>query len=155
LAFTCCLLLPGQMQAAADARDVDGVLTAAESVFQSMSRAAYPALWAGLTVQTRKSIIQSVHKSLAKAGLDYTEEDIGADFASGSALARDYWTNYVLQFEPRLVLEESKWTMGTIKKDSAEIIIRYKKSDRDAVLKLFREEGQWKVGLDETFSTRK
>lgn len=155
LAFICCLSLPGKLQAAVDTRAVDSVLTAAESVFQSLSQAAYPALWTGLSAQTRKSIIQSVRKSLGKAGFDYAEERIRKDFVAGGELARDYWTNYVLQFEPKLVLEESKWTMGVLKKDSAEIIIRHKKSDRDAILKMFREEGQWKVGLDETFSTRK
>jgi uncharacterized protein involved in type VI secretion and phage assembly len=44
--------------------------------------------------------------------------------------------------------------MGPVQKNRAEIILRYQKSDHDALLKLFREEGLWKVGLDETFSTR-
>lgn len=151
----CCLLLPAKPQAAGDARDVGSVLSAAEAVFQNMSQAAYPALWRGLSVQSRRSIIKNVRKAIGKGGFDYADERIGADFAAGGDLARDYWTNYVLQFEPRLVLEESKWTMGEIKKDTAEIIIRYRKSDRDAILKMFREEGAWKVGLEETFSTRK
>jgi hypothetical protein len=148
-------LLPPKLQAAGDNRDVDSILGSAESVFQSMSQAAYPALWSGLSAQSRKSIVQNVRKAVAKAGADYAEERIRADFAVGGDLARDYWTNYVLQFEPRLVLEESKWTMGEIKKDTTEIIIRYRKSDRDAILKMFREEGAWKVGLEETFSTRR
>lgn len=151
----CCLLLPAKLQAAGDARDIDGVLSAAEAVFQSMSQAAYPALWNGLSTKSRRSIIKSVRKAIGKAGFDYADERIAADFAAGGDLARNYWASYVLQFEPRLVLEESKWTMGEVTKDTAEIIIRYRKSDRDAVLKMFREEGAWKVGLEETFSTRK
>ena len=151
----CCLLLPAKLQAAGDTRNIDSVLSAAEAVFQSMSQAAYPALWRGLSIQSRQSIIKSVRKAIGKAGFDYADERIGADFAAGGDLARDYWTNYVLQFEPRLVLEASTWTLGEIKEDTAEIIIRYRKSDRDAILKMFREEGAWKVGLDETFSTRK
>jgi hypothetical protein len=148
-------LLPAKLQAAGNARDVDSILSAAEMVFQNMSQAAYPALWGGLSIQSRQSIIKNVRKALVKNGLDYAEERIGADFAAGGELARDYWTNYVLQFEPRLILEESKWTMGELKNETAEIIIRYKKSDRDAILKMFREEGAWKVGLEETFSTRR
>jgi hypothetical protein len=151
----CLLLLPAKIQAAGDARDIDSVLSAAESVFQNMSRAAYPALWAGLSNQTRKSIIQNVRKALEKIGFDYTAERIRVDFATGGELAGNYWVNYVSQFDPKLILEESKWTMGQLKKDTAEIIIRHKKSDRDAILKMFREEGAWKVGLDETFPTRK
>jgi len=41
-----------------------------------------------------------------------------------------------------------------VKKDRAEIVLRYRKSDHDAILKLFFEAGAWRVGLDETFSTR-
>ena len=119
-----------------------------------MSRAAYPGLWSGLSRQSRKNIVQNVRKALGKSGVDYAEERIGADFAAGGGLARDYWTNYVLHFDPKLILEESKWSMGAVKQDTAEIIIRYKKSDRDAILKMFREEGAWKVGLDETFPPR-
>jgi hypothetical protein len=148
-------LLPVRLQAAGEARDIDSVLSAAEALFQSMSQAAYPALWGGLSIKSRQSIMKNVRKALVKNGLDYAEERIGADFAAGGELARNYWTNYVLQFEPRLVLEDSKWTMGELKNDTAEIIIRYKKSDRNAVLKMFRENGAWKVGLEETFPTRK
>lgn len=144
-----------KLQAAGDNRDLDSVLTAAETLFHNMSQAAYPALWTGLSAQSRKGIIQNVRKALAKAGVDFGEERIRQDFAAGGELARDYWTNYVLQFDPNLVLEESRWSMGALKKDTAEIIIRHKKSDRDAILKMFREEDAWKVGLDETFSTRK
>lgn len=120
-----------------------------------MSRSAYPALWSGLSTKSRQSIIRNVRKAIAKGGVDYAEERIRADFATGGELARDYWTSYVLQFEPRLVLEESKWSMGALKKETAEIIIRHKKSDRDAILKMFKEDGVWKVGLEETFSTRR
>jgi hypothetical protein len=155
LFILCCLLLPVKLQAAGDARDVDSILNAADAVFRNLSQAGYPALWSGLSTQSQKSIIQNVRKALGKAGVDYAEERIRSDFAAGGEFARDYWTNYVLQFNPKIVLEESKWTMGTIKKESAEVIIRYKKSDRDTILKMFREEGAWKVGLDETFSTRK
>lgn len=119
-----------------------------------MSKAAYPALWSGLTEKSRKSIIRNVRKALGKTGLDYAEERIRVDFERGEELARDYWTGYLLQFDPKTVLEESKWSMGEVKKDKAEIVIRYKKSGQDAILKMFREEGVWKVGLYETFSAR-
>ena len=54
-------------------------------------------------------------------------------------------------FNPDFVLEESKWEMGKIEKDKAEIIIRYRKSEGPATLKMFKEEGKWVVGLEETF----
>jgi hypothetical protein len=70
------------------------------------------------------------------------------------AEAKGYWSGYLSSFDPKTVLEQSAWKMGEIKKDRAEIILRYRKSSNDAILKMYREEGSWKVGLDETFSTR-
>ena len=139
---------------AAETPGTEDILSAAESVFQNMSKADYPALWSGLTAQSRKSIIGSVRKALGKAGLDYPEERIRVDFEKGGELARGYWTGYLSQFDPKTVLEESKWSMGNVKKDKAEIVIRYKKAGQDAILKMFREGGVWKVGLAETFSAR-
>jgi hypothetical protein len=150
----CCLLLPAKLQAATDVQDVDSILTAAESVFLNMSQAAYPALWTGLSTQSRKSIIRNVRKALNKAGLDYSEDRISADFEKGGEIAGGYWKGYLSEFDPKTVLEGSKWSMGEVRKDRAEIIIRYKKSQHDAILQMFREEGVWKAGLSESFATR-
>jgi hypothetical protein len=60
-------------------------------------------------------------------------------------------SKYLEVFDPDYVLERGKWTMGKIEKEKAEIIIRYKKSERPAVLKIFKEDGILKVGLEETF----
>lgn len=141
-------------QAAETYGTTEDILNAAESVFQNMSKASYPALWAGLTAESRKSVIRNVRKALGKTGLDYAEERIRVDFERGEELARGYWTGYLSQFDTKTVLEESKWSMGEVKKDKAEIVIRYKKSGQDAILKMFREGGVWKVGLHETFSAR-
>jgi hypothetical protein len=53
-----------------------------------------------------------------------------------------------------MVLEQSRWEMGFIKKNEAEIILMYKKSDRPTRLKMFKENDVWKVGLVETFWAR-
>jgi len=47
------------------------------------------------------------------------------------------------------------WEIGFIKENKAEIIIKQKKSEEPARLKLFKENNKWKVGLVETFWTRK
>jgi len=44
--------------------------------------------------------------------------------------------------------------MGPVRNDRAEIVLRHKKSEHDARIQMFREEGVWKIGLKETFSTR-
>jgi hypothetical protein len=45
--------------------------------------------------------------------------------------------------------------MGEIEKDKAEIILQYRKSEKPAILKMFKEDNEWKVGLDESFGARK
>jgi len=54
-----------------------------------------------------------------------------------------------------MILENSRWEIAFIKEDKAEIIITYKKSAEPARLKIFREDNTWKIGLVETFWTRK
>ena len=49
-------------------------------------------------------------------------------------MAKAYWNSYLNAFDPDSVLEQSKWGMGAIKKDKAEISILYKESAKPAVL---------------------
>jgi len=69
-------------------------------------------------------------------------------------LAKAYWNSYLNAFDPDSVLEQSKWGMGAIKKDKAEINILYKKSAKPAVLLIYMEGNVWEVGLEETFGSR-
>jgi hypothetical protein len=69
-------------------------------------------------------------------------------------LAKAYWISYLNAFDPDSVLEQSKWGMGAIKKDKAEISILYKESAKPAVLILYMEGNVWKVGPEETFGPR-
>lgn len=154
VALLCFMALPAVMQAAADPKEEAEILNAAESVFLSMAKRDFPALWRGLTADTQRAIVRNVHKAVVKVGMTFSEEEIRADFEKGGGLALDYWVGYLSRFDPKIVLEESRWTFGEFKKDRAEILLRHPKSDYDARLKMFREGGLWKVGLDETFSTR-
>ena len=154
VALLCCMAFPAVMRAAADPKEEAEILNAAESLFLSMAKQDFPAVWRGLTADTQRSTVRNVHKAVVKAGMTFSEEEIRADFEKGGGLALDYWEGYLSRFDPKTVLEESRWTFGEFKKDRAEILLRYQKSDYDAHLKMFREGGLWKVGLDETFSTR-
>ena len=154
VALLCFLALPAVTRAAADPKEEAEILDAAEAVFLSMAKKDFPAVWRGITADTQRSIIRNVHKAVVKAGMTFSEEEVRADFEKGGGLALDYWGGYLSRFDPKSVLEESRWTFGEFKKDRAEILLRYQKSDHDAHLKMFREDGLWKVGLDETFSTR-
>jgi hypothetical protein len=148
-------VLPSALRAA-DNRggDPGDILTTAESVFKAMQKGDHVALWRGLTASTQRTIVRNVEKALDKAGKAQPEEIIRRDLESGGELAKGYWSGYLSQFDPKTVLEQSAWKMGEMKSDRADIILRYRKSSNDAVLKMYREEGTWKVGLDETFSAR-
>jgi hypothetical protein len=131
--------------------EIDQILSSAESLFKAMKEKNYPKIWTFLSVKSKNTIVDDVGKAEEKMGRKYTREDIAKDFATGSPLSRLYWNSYLEMFNPDSVLEESKWEMGKIEKERAEIIIRYKRSEGPAMLKMFKEEGKWRVGLEETF----
>lgn len=104
-----------------------------------------------LTFKSKTIIVDDVWKAEEKVSKKHTKENIGKDFAAGDQLSRLYWNSYLEIFNPDFVLEESRWEMGKVEKDKAEIQIRYRKSEKPATLKMFKEEGKWVVGLEETF----
>lgn len=118
-----------------------------------MKEKNFTKIWSILSEKSKGIIIDDVYKGTGKAGTSYTKESIDKDFAAGGPLSVSYWTNYIENFNPDLVLEESKWEMGKIEKSRTEIIIQYRKSGKPALLKMFKEDGAWKVGLEETFRT--
>jgi hypothetical protein len=133
----------------------DSILSSAESLFTKMKDKDYPKIWMLLTQKSKNTIIDDVYKAEAKAGIQHSKEQIKSDFSTGGFLSSQYWNNYIDNFNPEIVLEQSKWEMGKIDRGKAEIIIRYKKSERPAEIKMFKEDGVWKVGLVETFWTSK
>jgi hypothetical protein len=153
-ALLCLMAFPSVLWAAADLKEEAEILNAAESVFLNMAKKDFPALWRGLSAETQRAIVRNVHKAVVKEGKTFTEEEVRAGLEKGGGLALDYWGGYLSRFDPKSILEESRWTFGEFKKDRAEILLRHKKSDYDAHLKMFREGGLWKVGLHETFSVR-
>jgi len=154
VALLCFMVFPAMMRAAGDPKEEAEILDAAESLFLSMTKKDFPAVWRGLTADSQRAIVRNVHKAVVKAGMTFGEEEVRADLEKGAGLALDYWGGYLSRFDPKTVLEESRWTFGEFKKDRAEILLRYQKSDYDARLKMFREGGHWKVGLDKPSSPR-
>jgi len=148
-------LIPATAQSQSVSPAAEEVLGAAESVFKFMKAKDYPAIWQGLTVETKNEIVASVRKAVKKAGQEYTVEQLVQDFASGGPQAKAYWDAYLNVFNPDMVLEDCKWSMGPIEKNVAAVIVQYKKSDKPAILILKKEGGAWRLGLDETFGARK
>ena len=129
------------------------ILSSAESLFKSMKDRNYPAIWNLLSVKSRDTIVGDVHDECDKSGC--LEEEISRDFAAGGPIAKAYWDSYLVEFDPDMILEHSRWEMGAVKDKIAVIILHYKKSKRPAILQMYKEEDTWKVGLEETFSPRR
>jgi hypothetical protein len=133
--------------------EIDKILSSAESLFKAMKGNNYPKIWTFLSVKSKNTIVDDVRKAEEKMGRKYAKEDIDKDFAEGGMLSISYWKRYLEQFNPDWVLEESKWEMGKIQKDQAEVIIRYKRSEGPTMLKMSKEQGKWAVGLRETWKS--
>jgi hypothetical protein len=139
----------------AHGQDVLPVLEAAESLFKAMKARNFPKTWELLTLKSRESILDDVHKAIAKEGVKISRDDLRVDFTSGGPYATVYWGAYLDVFDPDSVLEHSKWDKVKADTNDAEVILHHKKSEQPAILKLFREDGAWKVGLEETFRPRR
>lgn len=137
-----------------DEREVDAVLTAAESLFVKLKAKEYKTVWGLLTEKSKETIADDTYKSLTKAGGTPSRDVISSDFSRGGPVSDAYWQGFLGVFDPDMALGQSAWRMGMLKNDRAEINILYKKSEKPAVLKMFKEKGLWKVGLVETFWSR-
>ncbi len=149
------LLVSASTFAHASEGDVDAVLAPAECLFKAMQQKDYVKIWAGLSEQSRETIAGDTWKALKASPGNYTEALVAEDFAQGGVLARSYWDAYLQHFDPAMVLEDSRWEMGPVKGDRAQIVITYKKAEKPATLHMVREAGMWKVGLTESFWSRK
>jgi hypothetical protein len=153
---------------------VPAILARAESLFQSMKRRDYPAIFAALSAKSRKTIVAETTSALATAAKQTRPgeptaaetpsspardpapgfEGVRSDFIAGGPIARDYWDAFLSRFDPDVALEQSRWEIGSVEKERAEILLTHHGADHPARLKMFREDGGWKAGLVETFWSR-
>jgi hypothetical protein len=135
--------------------ETSSILSSAESFFQSMQKKDYARIWEYLTQISKDTIVQDTVKAIKSNAEKDSEEHIKNDFACGDALSQAYWNAFMKNFDPNMVLEQSKWEIESVKSDKAEIRILYKKASNPAILRMFKEQGIWKAGLVESFWTRK
>jgi hypothetical protein len=168
------LCLPALAASPEDHPAVPAILARAESLFQSMKNRDYPAIFAALSAKSRETIVAETSSALAAAANQAPPEKPGAadapslsanipapgpeavrsDFIAGGPIARDYWDAFLRRFDPDAALEHSRWEIGSVGKDRAEILLTHHGADHAATLKMFREDDGWKVGLVETFRAR-
>jgi hypothetical protein len=145
------VLIPQGLTAEYDAASVTPVLNSAEKFFVSLKNRNFSESWELLSEKSRKTIIEDVSESNKKIGNIISKETIKTDFNNKGSISNHYWAAFVASFDPDIVLEHSRWELGFIKKQKAEIITTYKNSKNPTVLKMYRESGSWRVGLVETF----
>jgi hypothetical protein len=134
----------------------------------------YPAIFAALSAKSRETIVAETASAFAAAAMmappgKATSADtpsasaktsppgpeaVRSDFVAGGPIARDYWDAFLRRFDPDTALEHSRWEIGSVGKDRAEILLTHHGAERPAVLKMFLEAGGWKAGLVETFWSR-
>ena len=165
---------PARAASPEDHPAVPAILARAESLFQSMKSRDYPAIFAALSAKSRETIVAETSSAMAAAARQPRPgkptaaetpsalardpapglEVVRSDFIAGGPIARDYWDAFLRRFDPDAALEHSRWEIGSVGKDRAEILLTRHGADRPAVLKMFREDGGWKAGLVETFWSR-
>ncbi|OGP27931.1 MAG: hypothetical protein A2X91_03950 [Deltaproteobacteria bacterium GWB2_65_81] len=155
VALLLCVFPPAWASSPEDHPAVPEILSRAESLFQVMKARDYPAIFAVLSAKSRETIVAQTSASLAAAKMAVPgREAVRNDFVEGGPIAREYWDAFLRNFDPDSVLEHSRWEIGSVGKDRAEIHITHHGADRPAALKMFLEEGGWNVGLVETFWPR-
>jgi hypothetical protein len=135
---------------------VPAILARAESLFQSMKAREYAATFASLSAKSQETIVAETVAALAASMKTAPpgRDAVRKDFLEGGPIARDYWDAFLRRFDPDDALEHSRWEIGAVKTDRAEILLTRHGSDHPARLKMFREGGGWKAGLVETFWSR-
>jgi len=146
------LLSPGVSRAGEEKGDLGAILTSAERFFQCLQKGSFSQAWSLMSSKSRETITADIYKGSRG---QYSREQISGDLKTGGMIARSYWTGVLESFDPLLILDESRWEEGFVRPDTAELLITYRKSKYPVHLKLFKESGSWKVGMVESFWTRK
>lgn len=141
---------------AADISDSDiRVIETAELFFTSIRDRQYNSAWELLSEDSRERIIEDSYDASRSMGVDITREAIENNFNKSGIIFQAWWDSFVQSFDANMILEESHWRIGYVKKQKAEIVLTYRKSKDPAILKMYKEGPSWKVGFAETFLNRR
>lgn len=151
-AFTLILLIAVSIPVSAQDANLDKILGTAERFFQVLQAKQFSQTWALLSSRSKDVIVDDLYKG---SNAQYSPEQIRSDMQAGGMIAAGYWKGVLQTFDPKIILENSKWEAGQIGAKEAELLITGKKASQPARLKMYYEGGGWKVGLVESFWTRK
>lgn len=134
-------------QCAAEDGQEQEIVEAAEGFFLFLRGGDFKGAWGLLSAQSRKYIIDDVHRASKKLGQEMKKQAITEDFENHGPIFNDYWSAFARNFDSDMVLEKCVWKMGKIGKERASIFLV---ADNAAELKMYREGGGWRVGLAES-----
>jgi len=135
--------------------DLNAILYSAEDFFICFNKSDYKTAWELLSEKSKNKIIDEIYDASRDNGSKIEKDAIRRSFHQQGLIASNFWNAARSKFNPDMVLEESHWEIGFIKNNKAEIIITYKKSPRPSKLKMYKERDIWRVGLVETFWSRR
>ncbi len=130
------------------------ILESAERFFISLENGNYDTAWDLLSEKSREAITDDVYRASLEIEKNIKKDDIIKDFRSSGVIFSNYWRAFVNNLDIAMILEHSRWKMGYIKNNKAEILISHKRAE-PARLRMFNENNRWRVGLVETFRTKK
>jgi hypothetical protein len=134
------------------ASDADEVLGRGETFFRLLKEKNYGTLWGYLSKRSQATIIGDTMKNLGGASdVAVRKAEIEKDFSGAGNIARAYWSGFLAVFNPDSVLDESRWTIESVKKESAVIVLRHRKAEAPVQMRMVKEDGLWRIGLVETF----
>src|SRR3989304_6566035 len=135
-----------------DQTTVKILLSSVESTFVAMKNRDYPGIWARLSSASRNTIVEDTRKAIARSSDGEAPKDrIDHDFREGGPVARTYWDGFLRRFDPDAALSKSRWEMGEASDKEAYLLITHEGSEKPAVVRLYKEDGAWQVGLGGTF----
>ncbi len=136
-------------------KSIAPVLNSAEKFFVSLKNNEFETAWSLLSEKSHEMIIDDVYEAAKKINRNIKIEEIIQDFNGRGVMFNSYWKAFHGTFDTEMLLEQSRWEECVVTGEKAEIIITYNKSQDPARLKMFKEKDTWKVGLVETFWTRR
>ena len=134
-----------------DQATVKVLLFSVESTFVAMKNRDYPGIWTRLSSASRNTIVEDTRKAIARGGGEAPKDRIEQDFREGGPVAQTYWGGFLRRFDPDAALSKSRWEMGEASDTEAYLLITHEGAEKPAVVRLYKEDGAWKMGLAETF----
>jgi hypothetical protein len=131
---------------------VSSILDSAEGFFIFLKQGEYMAAWELLSEKSQKTIINDIYRSSKNNGMEMKKGDIIRDIDNNGLIFNNYWKGFMLNFDPDVVLNDRVWEFENIESDHAVILLKKRAITK---LHMYKEDEHWRVGLIETFWTRK